>query len=167
MVITPGIGIEFMVLQQAVGGAVDLIRTGFQERDNSAAVGVPIRRRSVSRNYSYLGNGIGRGIISNQVVLRLVQVSAFQRVVIGLGAIAVDRRNVIVVGIALDRIVSRHAGRVRVDGSGLKERERGEVPAIQRDIGDFTGGESVSQRGIRCVEDRSSIRSEERRVGKE
>ncbi len=145
VIVAPRIGVEIMVLQQTVGGAMDVVGTGLQNCDNGAAIRVSVSCGRVGRDYAYFGNGIRRGIISNQIVLRLVQVGAFQRVVIGLSAIAVDLRNVVVVGIALDGVVSRHARRVRVDGSRLEKGERGEVPAVQRDASDLIGRESVSQ----------------------
>src|ERR1700733_437374 len=116
-----------------------------QDGDNRAAVGVSIGGVGVGRDYAHLGNRIRRGIVSDEVVLRLVIVGAFDCVVVGLGAIAIDRHLSVVVGIALDRIVPRHALRIGIDGAGLEKGKRREVTAIQRNVCDLIGREGTPQ----------------------
>lgn len=55
---------------------------GFQDRDNRAAVGVSVGRWRIGRDDANFANCVGRGIVGDEVVLRFVQVGAFQRVVV-------------------------------------------------------------------------------------
>ena len=124
VVVVPGVGVEILVSQQVVKGAVEVIGPGLQDGDDSAAIGVSVCGVGVGRNDAHLGNGIGRRIIADQVVLRLVVFGAFYRVVVLLSAITVDRYLAVVEGIAFDGIVSSHSGRVGIDCAGLEKRER-------------------------------------------
>src|ERR1017187_2997389 len=77
VVIAPAVGVQFVILQQAVGGSVVTIGSRFQDRDHGAAVGVSVRGRSVGGDYAYFGDRIGGGIIRDQVILRFIQIGAF------------------------------------------------------------------------------------------
>src|SRR5580658_6817671 len=129
----------------------------FQNGDNLAAIGVSVGGIGVRRNYAHFPNRIGRGVIGDQVILRLVVFGAFDGVVVFLLAIAIDRCYTAIVGIALDGVVSRHAGGIGIDGAGLEKRERREVPAIQRDVLDLVRGEGISERRIAGIEDGMNV----------
>ncbi len=124
VVVVPRVAVETLVSQQVVKGAVEVVGPGLQDGDDSAAVGVSVCGIGICRDYAHLGNGIGRWIIADKVVLRLVVFGAFYRVVVLLSAIAVDRYLAVVEGIAFDGIVSSHSGRVGIDCAGLEKRER-------------------------------------------
>ena len=123
VVVAPGIGVQLVVLKQAVGGAVEAVGSGLQNGDDGAAVGVSVGGRCVGRNHADFVDSIRRRVVSDEVVLRLVQVRAFERVVVGLGAIAIDRSGAIVIGLALDRVVAGHSLGIGVDGSRLIKRQ--------------------------------------------
>src|ERR1700721_531197 len=129
-----------------------------QYGNDRAAVGVSIGGVGVGRDYPHFGDGVGRGVVCDEVILRLVVFGAFDGVVVLLFAVAIDRRHAAVEGVPLDSIVSGHAGWIGVDGAGLEKRERGEVGAIQREVRDLVGGERVSQSRVAGVKDGMKIR---------
>ena len=130
----------------------------FQDRDNRAAVGVSVGRWRIGRDDANFANCVGRGIVGDEVVLRFVQVGAFQRVVVCLGAIPVDGGDAVIEGVALDRIIPSQARRIGVDGSGLIQRQRRKVASVQRNVCDLIGGDGVSQGRIGRVKDRMNVR---------
>src|ERR1035438_3461913 len=129
-----------------------------QYGNDRAAVGVSIGGVSVGRDYPHFGDGVGRGIVSDEVILWLVVFGAFDGVVVLLFAVAIDRRHAAVVGIPLNGVVSGHAGWIGVDGAGLEKRQRREVAAIQRDVRDLVSGERVSQSRVTGVKNGMKIR---------
>ena len=151
--VPPGIGIEILVLQQIVGGSMKAICARFQNGDDLTAVGISIGRVGIGGDYAQLGDGVGRGIVADKIVLRFIVFRAFEHVVVRLLAVAIDRCYPAVVGASLNGIVSGHTGGIGVDGAGLEKRERGEVAPIQRDVFDFVGREGVSQCRVGRIQD--------------
>src|SRR5882757_8283087 len=122
-----------------------MVSPGFQDGDDRPAIGVSVCSIGIPRNYTHLGDRIGRGIVRDKIVLWFVVVGAFNGVVVLLSAIAVDLHLTIVKSVALDGIVTPQSRWIGIDGAGNEQGQRGKIAPIQRDIGDLVGRESVSE----------------------
>ncbi len=98
-----------------------VVGSGLQNGYHRSAVGVSVCGVRVSGDDAQFGDGIGRRIVSNEVILRLIIIRAFDRVIVCLFAVAVDRHYSVVVSVALNGIVSAQPGRVGIDCAGLIE----------------------------------------------
>src|ERR1700722_9861707 len=90
--IHPLVGVEILVLQQIVGGAVKAVGPRLEDRDNLAAIGVSIGRVTVGRDHLQFVDCVRCRVVSDQVVLRFVILRAFEQEVISLLPVSVDRR---------------------------------------------------------------------------
>jgi len=153
----PRVSVEVLVLEEGVGRAVELVGSGLQDRDDGTSVGVAELCGSIGGDNADLGNGIGRWVIGDEVVLRFVEIGTVEGVVVGLVAVAIDGSDAVVEGAPLDGVVAGHSLGVGGDGAGLEEGHGGEVASVEWDVGDLVGGEGDAKGGVVGVEDRSGL----------
>ena len=116
---------------------MEVVGPGLQDGDDRAPVGVSVAGVGVGRDHAQFLDGIWCRVVADKIVLWFVVVGPLDHVVVGLLPITVDRHDPIVVHVALDGVVAGQPGRVRVDGTRLKQCKRGKVSPVQWDVLDF------------------------------
>src|SRR6185312_16491248 len=101
--------------------------------------------------------GIGSGVVANQVVDRLVNLDPVEHEVVGLCAIAVYGQNSAADIRTFTGIRSTEAGRIRRNRARGVQRELLEIAIRQRDILDGVIVERGGQFGILGIEQRGQI----------
>jgi hypothetical protein len=154
ILVLPGVGVEAIVLQVAVSRSVEFAGTAAEDGDDAGAVDVAELGGRVRRNYLDFIERSGGGAVANFVVEGLVDVEAFECVVIRLGAVAVYVDRVTVIGVALDDVGGGVA--VGADRAGGVEGEGAEVETVERKVRDGVRGEGAAEGVVLGVEKETS-----------
>jgi len=107
--VRPGIRVQPVIFKIPIGFSVKLIRSGFQQNDCRGPIGVSIRNRTVGSDYAHLRNGFWSGVVTDQIILGLVNLCAFQIVGVRLKPVAIRGNNAALIGIAEGSVGTRHA----------------------------------------------------------
>ena len=147
MVVPPRVGVEAIVLHVAIGRTVEQVGAALEHEHHAGAVRVAKVGRRIGGDHLDLFEGLGRGGEGHPIVLGFVHVDAVQRVVVGLGAVAIDVGRIAgsakatVWSVAAD--VRHRSGSAGVDRARHIQRNGREIQAVQRQVLDGVGGEGA------------------------